>query len=202
MYEGEPDDDDEEEQPPVSFTRFGDDGGLRSDWLETAEFIAATERHFAMRAHNPAIPACPMRDGHDHLEPAFVLLGGQASLAFVGEATTGIIERGEAFAAWVRDVGESPDATQRFDESYLGRWESVEAFAKHMLETSRPTDDDSQDGTDVPRRAERPDPAKLAAELQRRGAIRAIPSPQGGVWLFRQAWERSPQTRPDTPERR
>ena len=47
MYEGEPDEDDEERRA-IFMANVGDDGGLRGEWMDTAEYIADTEENIAL----------------------------------------------------------------------------------------------------------------------------------------------------------
>lgn len=79
---------------------------------------------------------------HDHegFEPARV--SEYASIDSVARIAQGILEHGDAFAAWATladDLGdESPD---RFDEAYLGRWDSMHAYAEHYAADIGLTDD-------------------------------------------------------------
>lgn len=57
-----------------------------------------------------------------------------AMLATVARIGRGIAEHGHAFAAWAAHVGNEPEALDGFDEAYLGRWESTEAYAEQMLD--------------------------------------------------------------------
>jgi hypothetical protein len=186
---------DDEEILPALTARVCDDGGLPGDWMETAENIADAEERIALRWRNPMSRSFPVRDGRDHLEPGFVLLGSRKSLAFIGETVSGITEHGEVFAAWARHVRGDPKELQRFADAYLGRWESVEAFIGQVLDELPPVitagaDGDHQLGVLT-------NAVELADELQRRGDICAIDNPEGGVWIFRGARDQSkrPQAR-------
>ena len=122
---------------PIYTAKVGSDGGLRGDWMDTAEHIADTEGRIALWWRNPASRGSPLRDGQDHLEPAFMLLGSRESSAFIGEAISGITKHGHAFAAWARHVGGDPEKLRRFDDAYLGRFESTEAFVRAAARRAR-----------------------------------------------------------------
>lgn len=64
-------------------------------------------------------------------------LGEYESLDVVSRIAQGITEHGEAFAKWVEYVGErSEEALSRFEDHYLGEFESTEAYVEHLLEES------------------------------------------------------------------
>ena len=63
------------------------------------------------------------------------LLGEYPSLATVSKVAQGIAEHGEAFAAWASYVGpEQHEQLDRFEDHYLGEWDSTEAYAENYLE--------------------------------------------------------------------
>ena len=62
-------------------------------------------------------------------------LGEYESLEVVSRVANGIAEHGEAFARWVEYVGEySEEALTRFEDHYLGRFDSTEAYVEQVLE--------------------------------------------------------------------
>ena len=62
-------------------------------------------------------------------------LGEYESLDVVSRIAKGIAEHGEAFAAWVGYVGEqSEEALGRFEDHYLGTFESTGAYVESLLE--------------------------------------------------------------------
>lgn len=199
MYEGEPNEDNEE-LPPIFTAKVGDDGGLRGDWMDTAEYIADTEEKIALWWRHPASRGTPVRDGQDHLDPGFVLLGNRESLAFIGETASGITEHGQAFVAWARHVGGDPEELRRFQDAYLGRWETAEQFVSEVLAELGPILAEGPEADQQMRVLN--DVAELAQELQRRGDIWTAPTPDGGVWVFRPPQDQSPQDQPNAKGRR
>lgn len=62
-------------------------------------------------------------------------LGEYESLEVVSRVANGIAEHGEAFARWVEYVGEySEEALSRFEDHYLGRFDSTEVYVEQLLE--------------------------------------------------------------------
>jgi hypothetical protein len=184
MYEGEPDEDDES-QPPIFIAEVGDDGGLRGEWMDAAEYIAETEKRIALWFHNPVSRSSPVRDGGDHCQPGFLYVGERKSLAFIAEMAAGIIKHGQAFAFWVREMGNGPDALEHFEKVFLGQWESAEQFAQHILDDRGCTEESEHRDREDLRQDPQMDAQTWARDLQRRGEINVIPNPQGGVWVFR-----------------
>ena len=53
----------------------------------------------------------------------------------VSRIANGIVEHGPVFAHWVEHVGtEDVEALERFDEHYLGSWDSLADYAEQLLE--------------------------------------------------------------------
>jgi len=184
MHEREPDD--EDEQPPVFTARTSevDDVGLRGAWMDAAEYIAGAEKNIGLWLRHPMPNGTPVRDGNDHTEPGFLYLGDNESLAFIAEMAAGILRHGRAFSCWVREMGGRPEAGNEFEKVFLGQWKSATDFAQHVLDDHAAEDSESRDGEES--REDLPADAKSwARDLQRRGEIRVVPNPQGGVWVFR-----------------
>ena len=185
MHEGEPNRDDEK-LVPVYMASISevDDVGLRGSRMNAAEYIAAMEERVGRRLSIPKFDRSSWRDGHDHTEPGFLYVGDRESLQFIAEMAAGIVRHGRAFALWVREMGGRPNALDEFEKVFLGQWESAEDFTQHVLD-DRGVEDSERRESEEPR-GDLPDDAKSwARNLQRRGEIRVVPSPLGGVWVFR-----------------
>ncbi len=184
MHEREPDD--EDEQPPVFTARSSevDDVGLRGAWMDAAEYIAGAEKNIGLWLRHPLPYDAPGRDGHDHSEPGFLYLGDNESLAFIAEMAAGILKHGPAVGFWVREMGGEPDALDEFEKVFLGHWRSAEDFTRHVLD-ERAGEDSEHSESEVSGEHVPADARSWARDLQRRGEIRVVPNPQGGVWVFR-----------------
>jgi hypothetical protein len=183
MHEG-PFDKHEAEGPPIYVANNDEDGGMREDWMDAAEYIAHVEsaNAFSRRRQEQSIE--PMRrQGHDELEPGFLMVGRRKSLEAIAESVTGIIEHGQAFVAWAHMVGDDPEGLRLFDEAFLGSWESAAQFASQIMGEPGPLSTDAS-GEDQQFRMLLL-ASELAEELLRRGVICAIPNNRGGIWVFR-----------------
>ena len=185
MHEGEPDKDDERHVPVyMASISEVDDIGLRGTWMDAAEYIAGAEKNIGLWLRRPMPHGPPARDGSDHSEPGFLYLGDRESLQFIAEMAAGILRHGRAFALWVREMGGRPDALDEFEKVFLGQWESAEDFTHHVLDDRGVEDserrEDEESSEDPPM-----DAKSWARDLQRRGEIKVVPSPHGGVWIFR-----------------
>jgi antirestriction protein len=64
-------------------------------------------------------------------------LGEYESLEMASRIAHGIAEHGEAFAKWVGYVGEQSEdllTDERFQDHYLGHFDSTEVYAEYILE--------------------------------------------------------------------
>jgi hypothetical protein len=187
----------EEDDRPIYVANDRKDGGLRDDWREVAEVIANIEGGIALRRVFRRRAGLDLPRG-DELEPGFVMVGRRESLSAIADATTGIIEHGQAFVAWAGLVGDDPEALRRFDEAFLGSWDSAAEFAKQLTDELGPlymgeSEEDQQFRMLLLA-------SELAEELQRRGVIWAIPNHRGGVWVFRRPQDEPPRPEAETPE--
>ena len=72
---------------------------------------------------------------HDYDNFGPVRLGEYEDLATVSQIGRGIAEHGAAFAPWAAICDTSnPDDLGRFDDVYLGHWDSVAAHAEELLD--------------------------------------------------------------------
>lgn len=186
MHEGKPDDDREGPGPIYNArTSQRSDGGLRGEWLDAAEQIAEVEGWIALWLAHPRSQGSAVRDGSDHLEPAFLYLGDRVSLAFIAETAEGIAKHGEAFGFWAREMASGPAALEAFERVFLGHWPSATEFAQHVLDSQQDIGDSTGCDDDDSREDAEMNAESWARDLQRRGEIRVVPSPMGGVWVFR-----------------
>lgn len=186
MHEGEPITNDEK-AVPVYMTSISeaDDVGLRGSRMDAAEFIAAMEERIARRLSIPKSDKRSWRDGHDHTDPGFLYVGDRESLQFIGEMAAGIARHGKAFALWVREMGGRPEAVDEFEKVFLGQWENADEFAQHVLDEHATVEDSERCESEEPREDLPADAKSWARDLERRGEIKVVPNPRGGVWVFR-----------------
>jgi hypothetical protein len=187
----------EEDDRPIYVANDRKDGGLRDDWTEVAEVIAHIEGGIALSQLQRQGRGIEM-PSDDELQPGFIMVGRREGLSTIAETTAGIIEHGQAFAAWADLVGDDPEALRRFDEAFLGSWDGAAEFAEQvmaevgMLSADAPEEDQRFQMLLLA--------SELAEELQRRGIIYAIPNHRGGVWVFRPPQDDPPQSEADPKE--
>lgn len=111
------------------------DGRLHGTWLSAdADPDELAEGIHAMLARSPTPGAeewaCHDADGFGPLH-----LGEYEDLATISKLGQGIAEHGPAYAHWAAICGtHDPDELDRFDDAYLGQWNSVEAYAEELLD--------------------------------------------------------------------
>ena len=65
---------------------------------------------------------------------AGLALRGQSTPDVISRLARGVIRGGPAFAAWARRTGADPEALDRFDDAYMGRFINAEHFVEQVLE--------------------------------------------------------------------
>lgn len=116
-----------------------------------------------------------------------VRLSEYESVERISRLGVGIAEHGEAFAAFASFLGPDEDALlSTFEETYLGHWESAEAYAQdylddvgieHLLDEHVP--DSLRPYVEV-------NVEMLARDMEFEGALLKVPDADGsGVFLFR-----------------
>jgi antirestriction protein len=110
-------------------------GRLHGRWIDAARPVDELwEDIEAMLAASPE-PIAEEWAIHDYEGFGQYGLSEYEDLEMVSVLATGIDEHGPAFAAWASLLG-SPDLEQlqKFDEAYLGTWQSVEEYAEQLLD--------------------------------------------------------------------
>ncbi len=111
------------------------DGRLHGTWLDAdADPDELADGIKDMLARSPT-PGAEEWAIHDHEGFGPLHLGEYEDIATVSQLGRGIAEHGAAFAHWAAICGTSdPDELARFDDVYLGHWNSVEAYAEELLD--------------------------------------------------------------------
>ena len=79
---------------------------------------------------------------HDYEGFHHTRLSEYTSFETVSLIAQGIENHGDAFSAWIAHQGETDDDTlDRFDEAYLGRWDSIEDYAQQLADDMGLTDE-------------------------------------------------------------
>lgn len=111
-------------------------------------------------------------------------LGEYESLSTVARLAKGIVEHGQAFAAWADHVGlNEADELERFEELYRGEWDAADDYAAELLDdiganaAIEGLPEWLQCYVDL-------NVSGFARDLQLGGDITVIDTPNGGVWIF------------------
>lgn len=120
--------------------------------------------------------------GHEHFGD--LRIDEQESLGWVTKVARGISERGTAFAVWA-GVVEDETLLDGFQTAYLGRYDSVEAYARQLADELAFQQLVERAVPERLRPYVRLDTAKLARDLQFGGELYVLPADEGGVWLFK-----------------
>lgn len=96
----------------------------------------------------------------------------------------GIALHGAAFAGWADHLGTDYATEDKFDDAYLGEYDSTESYAEHLLDDLGLYDTIDKAVPDSLRPYVRIDTAGFARDLELSGDIIAVDDPQGSVHLF------------------
>lgn len=111
------------------------DGRLHGAWLDAdADPDELAEGIDTMLARSPT-PGAEEWAIHDADGFGPCHLGEYEDLATISQLGQGIAEHGPAFAHWAAICGtRDPEELARFDDAYLGRWNSIEDYASELLD--------------------------------------------------------------------
>lgn len=111
------------------------DGRLHGTWLDAdADPDELADGINDMLARSPT-PGAEEWAIHDHEGFGPLHLGEYEDIATISQLGRGIAEHGAAFAHWAEICGtRDPDELARFDDVYLGHWNSAEAYAEELLD--------------------------------------------------------------------
>jgi antirestriction protein len=110
-------------------------GRLHGAWVE-----AAAEPEELAQAIQAMLTASPTPGAeewaiHDYEGFGPLRLSEYESMSAVSAVARGIAQHGESFAHWADLIGSNdPDELSHFEDAYLGRWESLEAYADELLD--------------------------------------------------------------------
>lgn len=182
----------EREQPPRLSPRIWvgsladyNAGRLHGDWLDAAveddELLAGVHRILAS-SHEPGAEEHGI---FDFDEFGTYRVGEYDRLEQVAAVARGIAEHGRAFAAWADFHDGEPGMLAMFEDSYLGAWDTVEAWAEEMLDDLGLDAELDRIVPDSLRNYVYIDYAGFARDAELGGDIWTETNSDGGVWIFR-----------------
>ena len=182
-------------------------GVLHGRWIDAAAEVktmqdeidqmlseSPTARQTGMPAEEWAI--------HDYDNFGPIRVSEYLALSTIASWVKGIGQHGQAYAAWIAHVADTPgpsasgsedgdggragssSAIEEFEEQYLGEWDSLEDYAENFLD-----DLGAQEAIDKADSWLQPylkvDVSGFARDLDLGGDVITVEKPEGGVWVFR-----------------
>ena len=110
-------------------------GILHGDWIDAdqeAEAIWDDIETMLRRSRQPSAEEWAI---HDYEDFGNLHLSEWESVETISRIGRGIAQHGTTFAAWASLVGTSDvEQLERFDETYMGTWESTAAYAENLVD--------------------------------------------------------------------
>lgn len=126
----------EQTKPMIYVASLADyvNGYLTGEWIDATEGIdTIREEIHAMlatsKSHAPEEYAI-----HDYEGFGTLRLGEYEDIERVAAIAEGINKYGEAFACWIDYTGLDPEDWHKFEDAYLGTYDSIEAYADQMID--------------------------------------------------------------------
>jgi antirestriction protein len=111
------------------------DGRLVGCWIDAAaepDDLATEVSDMLARSPSPDAEEWAI---HDYEGFGPLTLSEYEDLAIVSAVARGVVEHGEAFAHWAAVIGTAdPEELARFEDAYLGVYESLERYAEEFLD--------------------------------------------------------------------
>lgn len=126
-----------EEPPRIYVASLSDynNGILHGEWIDaTQEPDQLDEAITAMLARSPSDPHAEEFAIHDYENFGTCPIGEYDSLDWISVVARGIDEHGLAFAAWAEQCGDDQERLARFDDAYLGAYDSLTDYAEQLLD--------------------------------------------------------------------
>ena len=159
-------------------------GRLHGTWLDaTVETEELQGGITAMLAGSPE-PGAEEWAIHDYEGFGGLRLNEHESLDTVSLLAAGLAEHGPAFSAWADIAGRDEETLARFEEAYLGHWDSLAAYADDLFEDLGYAEllDKAMPAGMQP--YVRFDAEAFGRDLDLGGDISYATAPDGGIWLF------------------
>lgn len=163
-------------------------GRLHGEWINVDGDVYVTEvqEHINRILQTSRDPGAEEWAIHDYEGFGMVRLNEYQSLETVVRLARGIEQHGPAFAAWASHVGlDNPEALDRFEDAFLGSWDSARDYADALLEDIGLLPEMDKVTPDLLQAYVSVDVESFARDMEISGMITAIKDPAGpGVWIF------------------
>jgi antirestriction protein len=159
------------------------EGRLHGGWFEADREPEELEKEIGFMLACSPEPVAEEWAIHDFEGFGLAYISEYESLETVSRLAKGIAEHGLAFAAWAAVQSNGEEALGRFEDAYLGNWESLEEYADELLYGL-----DLDEAQRLLPEAIRPylvlDVEAFARDLELGGDVITVKAPDGTVWVF------------------
>lgn len=159
-------------------------GRLYGDWLDANQEPAVLEAAVSEMLSRSPTPGAEEWAIFEYDDFGGMRIDEHESLETVSQLAQGLAEHGATFAAWADVAGRDAETLARFEEGYLGRWDSLADYAEHQFEELGYAQVLDQVVPDGLRAYVRFDAEAFGRDLHLGGDISYAPTSDGGVWLF------------------
>jgi len=158
-------------------------GRLHGGWFAADREAEELEKEIAFMLASSPEPVAEEWAIHDFEGFGLAFISENESLETVSRLAQGIAEHGLAFAAWAAVQNNDEKALGRFEDVYLGNWESLEEYAGEML-----CGLDLDEARKLLPEGIRPylvlNVEAFSRDLERNGDVITVKAPDGTVWVF------------------
>lgn len=158
-------------------------GRLHGRWMDAAREVEDLQADIQAMLEASPEPVAEEFAIHDHEGFAQASIGEYESLEVVSAVARGIAQHGEAFAAWASIVSNDVEALARFEDGYLGTWDSAQDYAQSFFD-----DSGAEEALATLPEWLRPhvklDVTGFARDLELGGDITVVAGEEGGVHVF------------------
>lgn len=159
-------------------------GRLHGQWIDAAQEPEEIHADIASMLSESRESGAEEWAIHDFEGFGPLRLSEYESPEYVTAVARGIVEHGQAFAAWAALVDGDRQSLGGFSDSYLGEWESVEAYAESMLDDLGIEEELDRVVPAWVRPYVQLDTEAFARDIVLGGDVSSAESPSGAVWLF------------------
>ncbi len=162
------------------------DGRLHGCWLDATSGVDELQvgiDHMLATSREPHVEEWAV---HDYEGFGMVHLDEFESIDTVARLAHGIEQHGPAFAAWADHVGHtSVDALGRFEDAFLGMWDSCKEYAEGLIDDFGLSRELDEAIPELLRGYVTVDVEGFGRDMEIDGMITVIQNPDGpGVWIF------------------
>jgi antirestriction protein len=106
------------------------------------------------------------------------------SLDWISRVARGISEHGPAFGAWADLCGHDQDMLDKFEDAYLGEWDSIEDYAEQIIDDFGLRRELDEHVPELLAGYVHIDIAGFARDMRAGLDISVVDNRRGGVWIF------------------